>query len=120
VMYLGRLVEDAPTESLFTAPQHPYSRALLSSMLEPSLKHRPARVELHGEPGSPIDPPSGCRLHPRCPIAIVACSQTPQELAPVCPGHNVACMRITEAKDIIWPGSWADGSAKIQQHHAQQ
>ena len=82
VMYLGRIVEEAPTEELFASPQHPYSRALLSSMLEPSLDDLPARVELHGEPGSPINPPSGCRLHPRCPIAVAACAETPQELAP--------------------------------------
>jgi peptide/nickel transport system ATP-binding protein len=114
VMYLGRIVEEAPTEKLFTAPEHPYTRALLSSTLEPSLDHSPDRVELHGEPASPISPPSGCRLHPRCPIAIPACAETQQVLLPVGPGHSVACMRITGSKDVVWPRSWSDRLANVQ------
>ncbi len=114
VMYLGRIVEEAPTEALFASPQHPYSRALLSSMLDPSLDDLPARVELHGEPGSPINPPAGCRLHPRCPIAVPACAETAQVLADIGPGHSVACMRVTRSKDVVWPPSWSGAAAKMQ------
>jgi peptide/nickel transport system ATP-binding protein len=114
VMYLGRIVEEAPTEKLFTAPEHPYTRALLSSTLEPSLDYSSVRVELHGEPASPINPPSGCRLHPRCPIAIPACAEVPQALVPVGSRHNVACMRITGSKDVVWPRSWSDRLARAQ------
>jgi oligopeptide/dipeptide ABC transporter ATP-binding protein len=103
VMYLGQIIEEAPTERLFTSPQHPYSRALLSSLLDLSVGENRARVRLHGEPGSPIDPPSGCRLHPRCPIALTACAESLQELTPVSPGHTVACARISGSRGIAWP-----------------
>jgi peptide/nickel transport system ATP-binding protein len=113
VMYLGRVVEEAPTKDLFASPEHPYSRALLSSMLELSVEDLPARVELSGESSSPIRPPSGCRLHPRCPISVAACAKTPQQLAPVNPGHSVACMRITSSRDVVWPPSWGERTTNL-------
>jgi peptide/nickel transport system ATP-binding protein len=116
VMYLGRIVEEAPTRALFAAPEHPYSRALLSSMLEPSLDTSTVRVELHGEPGSPISPPSGCRLHPRCPIALPACAHRPQELAAIASGHTVACMRVTNSKYVERPPSRFEEAANVGRH----
>jgi peptide/nickel transport system ATP-binding protein len=116
VMYLGRIVEEAPTRTLFAAPEHPYSRALLSSMLEPSMDTSAARIELHGEPGSPIAPPSGCRLHPRCPIALPACSHEPQELAVIASGHAVACMRITNSEYVGQAASRLDEAVNIGRH----
>ena len=106
VMYLGRIVEDAPAVELFTRPQHPYTKALLSARLEPALDTRRTRSRLGGELPSPIDPPPGCRLHPRCPIAKAACSEIEQTLTPVSRDHVVACMRVTDGEDISWPADW--------------
>jgi peptide/nickel transport system ATP-binding protein len=120
VMYLGQIVEEAPTAELFAAPRHPYSRALLSSMLEPSLADLRSRIQLHGEPPSPIAPPSGCRLHPRCPIAVPECARKPQALASVRPGHDVACHRITHSRDVVWPMSWTEPSAGVEEPNQNQ
>jgi oligopeptide/dipeptide ABC transporter ATP-binding protein len=106
VMYLGRIVEEAPTTSLFTSPQHPYTRALLSAVLDPTGGRRRLRVRLAGEPPSPIDPPSGCPLHPRCPIALTQCAELPQDLTPIAPGHHVACWRVHRDEAISWPHDW--------------
>ncbi len=67
VMYAGRVVEQAPRDALFDAPQHPYTRALLSAIVTPHEGERRERIVLAGEPPSPLDPPSGCAFHPRCP-----------------------------------------------------
>ena len=76
VMYLGRIVELAETEALFEAPRHPYTRALLSAVPEPVVGRDRERVVLQGEPPSPINPPSGCAFHPRCPDVMDACRST--------------------------------------------
>ena len=75
VMYLGRIAEIAPRDAIFAAPRHPYTRALLASVPEPApvVQRAPARVPLAGEIPSPANPPSGCRFHTRCPIAIDVC-----------------------------------------------
>ncbi|RFA08239.1 hypothetical protein B7R54_02615 [Subtercola boreus] len=76
VMYLGEIVEEATSDAVFTAPQHPYTAALLRAAPELHHLRRPGSNALTGEPPSPIDPPSGCRFHPRCPIARDECRTT--------------------------------------------
>lgn len=92
VMYLGRIVELAPTEELFENPQHPYTRALLSAV--PGLRPRGRRqrtVSVEGEPPSPLHPPTGCRFHPRCPWAIEVCREQEPALRITESAHMAAC-----------------------------
>lgn len=93
VMYLGQFVEIAETDELFDNPQHPYTQALISAVPVPDPAERDRKVLLlPGEPPSPVDPPSGCRFHPRCNIAIKKCSQTVPDLREIDhTGHKVAC-----------------------------
>lgn len=91
VMYLGRIVEMAPAEQLFTHPIHPYTKALLSAAPEPSVIRDHNRIVLRGEMPSPLRPPSGCHFHPRCGDCIASCKTTIQSLVEVSPGHWVAC-----------------------------
>jgi peptide/nickel transport system ATP-binding protein len=95
-MYVGRIVELAETEALFSAPKHPYTAALLSAVPEPDPRARSRRIVLQGEVANPASPPSGCYFHPRCPYAIDACrTETPawQEIGR---GHFVSCHRAPE------------------------
>jgi oligopeptide/dipeptide ABC transporter ATP-binding protein len=91
VMYLGRIVERARTKELFSNPQHPYTKALFSAALpaHPDTVHE--EIILPGEVPSPIDPPSGCRFHPRCPFVMPKCSESDPELKEGATGHLVAC-----------------------------
>jgi oligopeptide/dipeptide ABC transporter ATP-binding protein len=91
VMYLGKIVEKAPTQELFDKPLHPYTKALFSAALpsHPDITHE--EIILTGEVPSPINPPSGCRFHPRCPLAKAECSQTAPVEKEISPGHMVAC-----------------------------
>lgn len=104
VMYAGRLVELAPTESLFRQPLHPYSAGLLSCV--PSVAGAEEVGRLRPIPGSPpdlADPPDGCRFHPRCPLAEAACRKGSFPLQEVRPGHFTACIRheaLTRGGDI--------------------
>ena len=93
VMYLGKIVESAPTEELFSNPLHPYTKALLSAVPEPDprLKKLRKRISLPGEPPSAINPPPGCRLHPRCPYATERCRKEEPELKHVGGNHYVRC-----------------------------
>ncbi len=96
VMYVGRMVEVAETEELFSRPKHPYTAALLSAVPEPDPRTRSQRIVLQGEVANPAAPPGGCYFHPRCPHAIEVCrTQAPawQELTP---GHFVGCHRAEE------------------------
>jgi len=90
IMYLGRVVEIAPTQTLFRAANHPYTRALLANV--PRLDARKQRfAPIAGEIPSPLDPPTGCHFHPRCPVAMARCRTEPPALRDVAPGHRSAC-----------------------------
>jgi len=91
VMYLGKLVEKAPTKELFDKPLHPYTRALFSAALPSHPDVEQEEIMLTGEVPSPINPPSGCRFHPRCPFAVARCSEEEPQLREVAPDHVVSC-----------------------------
>lgn len=91
VMYLGSMVEVAPTEELFSHPLHPYTAALLSSIPVPNPHKRRERIVLQGDVPSPANPPSGCRFHPRCPFAQDRCKAETPPLVEVLPKRQVAC-----------------------------
>jgi oligopeptide transport system ATP-binding protein len=93
VMYLGRIVEVAPKRSLYANPMHPYTKALLSAVPVPdrAVEASRQRMLLPGEVPSPLRPPTGCRLHPRCPMAREECRTVVPPLRPQADGHWVAC-----------------------------
>ena len=93
VMYLGRIVETAPTATLFDHQVHPYTRALLSSVLLPDPTQPRSTFRLSGEIPSPIRLPAGCFLAPRCPVRVADCGQHRPELRPVEPERTAACFR---------------------------
>lgn len=97
VMYVGKLVEFAPTPTIFHAPKHPYTQALLMSVPRPSPNARPRDV-LGGEVPSSVNPPSGCYFHPRCPFVVPLCAEVEPALAEVEPEHYVRCHRAHELK----------------------
>jgi peptide/nickel transport system ATP-binding protein len=90
IMYLGRVVEEAPTETVFKRANHPYTRSLLDSV--PRIENRKrAFAVVKGEIPSPINPPPGCHFHPRCPLAFDRCRTEAPALREVAPGHRSAC-----------------------------
>ena len=91
VMYLGRIVEQAPVDELFDNPQHPYTRALLSAVPQPEAAATRERILLEGEVPSPQNPPSGCTFHTRCPLATESCRREVPELREIAAEHGVAC-----------------------------
>jgi oligopeptide/dipeptide ABC transporter ATP-binding protein len=91
VMYLGRIVEIAEKRALFASPQHPYTEALLSAVPVPDPTAKPKRIILHGDVPSPINPPSGCPFHTRCPYAEVRCRTEAPPMREVAPGRLAAC-----------------------------
>jgi peptide/nickel transport system ATP-binding protein/oligopeptide transport system ATP-binding protein len=94
VMYLGKMVELTGRDELFKNPLHPYTRALMSAIPVPDPHLKRERVILKGDVPSPLNPPSGCRFHPRCPIAEEICSQQEPEFREVNPDHWVACWMV--------------------------
>jgi peptide/nickel transport system ATP-binding protein len=91
VMYVGRIVESAPTEELFARPRHPYTEALLSAVPKPDPRVKSRRIVLEGEVGNPADPPKGCAFHPRCAYATEICRREIPPLEEVSPGHMTSC-----------------------------
>ena len=91
VMYLGKIVELTTREELFRNPLHPYTQALMSAIPVPNPRLKRQRIILKGDVPSPLNPPKGCRFHPRCPVAIEKCSQEEPPFLEVGPEHWVAC-----------------------------
>ncbi|MDA1098069.1 MAG: ATP-binding cassette domain-containing protein [Proteobacteria bacterium] len=91
VMYMGQIVETAPTEKLFEEVRHPYTKALLSAVLPDHPDHRGEEIVLSGEVPSPMDMPPGCRFHTRCPFALPECVTHEPALREITPSHQVAC-----------------------------
>jgi peptide/nickel transport system ATP-binding protein len=96
VMYVGKIVEIAPTEALFATPRHPYTEALLSAVPVPDPRLRARRIVLEGDVADPSDPPPGCAFHPRCRYATEQCRQVVPDLEEITPGHWVRCLRAKE------------------------
>jgi len=98
VMYVGRIVEMAPTAALFATPKHPYTEALMSAVPKPDPRLRSQRIVLEGEVADAANPPSGCYFHPRCRYAVDLCRTETPRLAEIQPGHFVSCHRAHELR----------------------
>jgi oligopeptide/dipeptide ABC transporter ATP-binding protein len=96
VMYLGKIVELADSDTLFNKPAHPYTRALLSAIPEPNPRKTKDKIVLNSDMPNPINLPKGCRFHTRCEYAVDSCKQAIPELEPIAEGHFVACFRKEE------------------------
>ena len=96
VMYLGRIVELADSDTLFSNPQHPYTQALLAAVPvpDPTVEGQRSFQPVKGEVPSPMNPPPGCVFHPRCPMAVAACREERPRLRELRPGHFVACSEV--------------------------
>ncbi len=95
IMYAGRLVEEGPTAEMFREPLHPYTKHLIASL--PRIGDHTQKASLPGTPPSLADPPSGCRFHPRCPLAMDVCRQAHPAMTEVAPGRRVACFAVNPA-----------------------
>ncbi len=95
IMYAGRIVEEGPTHTIFNAPRHPYTEHLINSL--PVIGDKSTKKSLGGAPPNLADPPSGCRFHPRCPLAIDICQTVNPEMVMLSDRHRAACHLVTEA-----------------------
>jgi oligopeptide/dipeptide ABC transporter ATP-binding protein len=118
VMYLGQIMELGPTKTVLSRPFNPYTRALISATPVDYPWEKRERITLAGEPTSPIDPPVGCRLAPRCPYVLPRCREQPIPLATVMPGHAVRCIRFQqEHVNGVWePESTVNTLATSLEH----
>ncbi len=107
VMYLGEIVEQGPVEAVLSRPRHPYTQSLLSAVPKVEATARTDRVRLTGDLPSPLNPPSGCKFHTRCPLAIDICRRSAPHRETVGQGHDAACHRLHEGLSITDGGSAA-------------
>ncbi|MBI4577913.1 MAG: ABC transporter ATP-binding protein [Planctomycetes bacterium] len=112
VMYLGRLVEVAPTEALFQDPRHPYTRALLSAVPRAEPEARRRRILLSGEVPSGASPPAGCPFHPRCPVAEPECARAFPPPVEAGPGHTAWCLKAADPAALPELAPAGDGAAR--------
>ena len=103
VMYLGKIVEYASSRDLYRGPKHPYTRALMSAIPVPDTHHRAKRIVLGGDVPSPMNPPSGCPFHPRCPEAMARCREVVPEsvnAGSAAAPHHVSCHLYSAAAEV--------------------
>jgi len=102
-MYLGRIVELAEGKTVYKSPLMPYTKALISAVPvpDPKIEAKRRRIVLEGDVPSPINPPTGCRFHTRCPYAIDVCSEIEPQLVQIKPDHFAACIRISAEEPEI-------------------
>ena len=103
VMYLGKIVEESPPFELFTNPQHPYTRALISASLPAHPRQQREEIVLSGEVPSPLNPPSGCAFHPRCPFVMDRCSVNAPTLKEYSPSHLTSCQLYEDGTSVGAP-----------------
>ena len=101
VMYLGEIVEMGPVDSVLSRPRHPYTQSLMSAVPEVDAVGHKSRVRLKGDLPSPLNPPSGCKFHTRCPLAIEACRSKAPVTETVGDGHVAACHRLAENLSLL-------------------
>jgi peptide/nickel transport system ATP-binding protein len=98
VLYAGKVVEEADSRTILKNPRHPYTQYLIKSL--PNLNERVERVSIPGRPPALDNPPTGCRFHPRCPLAMDKCTTIDPEMITITPGHRVACHAVAQVEEV--------------------